>query len=182
MVISTDFGLEVSYDTNFYARISVPYAYRNATCGLCGNFNDEPEDDFQTREGETVSSDVVFANSWRALGDDEPGCEAQCEGLDCAGCTADQTALYSNTDHCGILTNSSGPFAACHKQHSPKGFEESCVYDLCVGGGYQPILCQALNTYASECQQNGIQLPSWRRQGFCGMSSSQLTYFKRSSE
>uniref|UniRef100_A0A4W6E0R2 VWFD domain-containing protein n=1 Tax=Lates calcarifer TaxID=8187 RepID=A0A4W6E0R2_LATCA len=159
VVISTDFGLEVSYDTNHYVKISLPYTYQNATCGLCGNFNNNPRDDFITRQGELVSSDVVFANSWQASGDDEPGCEPQCEGLACAGCTEEQT-------------NSSGPFAACHQKLPPQTFVESCVYDLCVGGGYQPILCQALNVYASQCQQNGIQLPSWRRPGFCGMSVS----------
>ncbi len=178
VIVSTDFGLDVSYDADHYVRISVPYTYQNATCGLCGNFNNHPGDDFRTRQGELVSSDVVFANSWQASGDDEPGCGAGCGGLDCAACTVAQTALYSNTAHCGIIQSSSGPFAACHQQLPPQTFVESCVYDLCVGGGYQPILCQALNVYASQCQQNGIQLPSWRRQGFCGMSVSQTTSFQ----
>ena len=178
VIVSTVFGLEVSYDTNHYVRISVPYAYRNATCGLCGNFNGIRQDDFRTRQGEVVSSDVVFANSWQATGDDEPGCGIRCGGLACAACTADQTALYSNADHCGILQSAAGPFAACHQLLSPKSFVESCVFDLCVGEGYQPILCQALNVYASQCQQNGVQLPSWRRQGFCGMSAIQIILIK----
>ncbi|XP_059181102.1 alpha-tectorin-like [Centropristis striata] len=178
VIISTNFGLEVSYDTNHYVRISLPYTYQNATCGLCGNFNNRPEDDFRTRQGELVSSDVVFANSWQAAGDDEPGCEAQCGGLDCAECTEDQTSLYSNNAHCGILQNSSGPFAVCHERLPPQNFVDSCVYDLCVGEGYQPILCQALNSYASECQQNGIQLPSWRRQGFCEIPCPANSHFE----
>uniref|UniRef100_A0A3B3CR74 Uncharacterized protein n=1 Tax=Oryzias melastigma TaxID=30732 RepID=A0A3B3CR74_ORYME len=171
VVVSTDFGLTVSYDTYSHVGISLPYTYQNATCGLCGNFNNQPGDDFRTRQGEVVSSDVVFANSWRASGDDEPGCEPPCEGLECAGCNAAQTALYSNNEHCGILQNSSGPFAPCHQTLPPQNFVDSCVYDLCVGGGYQPILCQALNVYSSQCQQNGIQPESWRRPGFCGMFS-----------
>ncbi|XP_044035416.1 IgGFc-binding protein [Siniperca chuatsi] len=178
VIISTDFGLEVSYDTNHYVRISVPYSYQNATCGLCGNFNNDPRDDLRTRRGEVVSSDVVFANSWQASGDNEPGCEAQCGGLDCAACTEAQTDLYSSTAHCGILQSSSGPFAACRQQLPPQTFVESCVYDLCVGGGYQPILCQALNVYASQCQQNGIQLPSWRRQGFCEIPCPANSHFE----
>lgn len=169
MIVSTNFGLEVSYDTNHHVRIRVPFTYQTATCGLCGNFNNRRGDDFRTRQGEVVSSDVVFANSWRASGDNEPGCMARCGGLACAGCTQGQTALYSNAAHCGILQNRSGPFAACHQRLPPQIFVDSCVYDLCVAGGYQPILCQALNGYASQCQQNGIQLPSWRRRGFCGM-------------
>uniref|UniRef100_I3KI08 VWFD domain-containing protein n=1 Tax=Oreochromis niloticus TaxID=8128 RepID=I3KI08_ORENI len=178
VVVSTDFGLMVSYDTNHYVQISVPYTYQNATCGLCGNFNNQPQDDFRTRQGELVSSDVVFADSWRASEDDDPGCGPQCAGLACAGCTAQQTALYSNTDHCGILSSSSGPFAACHQQLPPRSFVDSCVYDLCVGGGYQPILCQALSVYASQCQQNGIQLQSWRRPGFCEIPCPANSHFE----
>ncbi|XP_026018809.1 alpha-tectorin-like [Astatotilapia calliptera] len=176
--VSTDFGLVVSYDTNHYVQISLPYAYQNGTCGLCGNFNGIRRDDFQTRDGEVVSSDVVFANSWQASGDDEPGCGPQCGGLDCAVCSVEETALYSNTDHCGILSSSSGPFAACHEQLPPQSIVDSCVYDLCVGEGYQPILCQALTVYASQCQQSGIQLPSWRRPGFCEIPCPANSHFE----
>ncbi|CAG5906659.1 unnamed protein product [Menidia menidia] len=178
VIVSTNFGLLVSYDTNHHVRISVPYTYQNATCGLCGNFNNHPNDDFQTRDGEVVSSDVVFANSWKASGDDEPGCEAQCGGLACAACTGAQRALYGNAAHCGILQSSSGPFASCHQRFPPQTFAESCIYDLCVGGGYQPILCQALNVYASQCQQNGIQLPSWRSPGFCEIPCPANSHFE----
>uniref|UniRef100_A0A672F9V1 VWFD domain-containing protein n=1 Tax=Salarias fasciatus TaxID=181472 RepID=A0A672F9V1_SALFA len=177
VVINTDFGLEVSYDTNHHVRISVPLNYRNSTCGLCGNFNNRPEDDFRTRQGEIVSSDVDFANSWRASGDDEPSCNVRCGGLDCSGCTAEQTELYSTTAHCGIIQSSSGPFAACHQQHPPQRFVESCVYDLCVGGGYQPFLCQAIEAYATQCQQNGVQV-SWRRPGFCEIPCPANSHFE----
>uniref|UniRef100_A0A3Q1J492 VWFD domain-containing protein n=1 Tax=Anabas testudineus TaxID=64144 RepID=A0A3Q1J492_ANATE len=178
VVVSTDFGLEVSYDNYHYVTISVPYTYQNATCGLCGNFNNDPSDDFRTRQGVVVSSDVVFANSWQTSGDDEPECNVRCGGLSCAACTEDQRELYSNADHCGILSSTSGPFAVCQQRLPPQSFVESCVYDLCVGGGYQPILCQALNVYASQCQQNGIQLPNWRRQGFCEIPCPANSHFE----
>ncbi|XP_019119324.2 alpha-tectorin [Larimichthys crocea] len=178
VIISTDFGLEVSYNKYYRLRISVPYTYQNATCGLCGNFNNIPGDDFRTPQGEVVDSDVDFANSWKASGDDEPGCEPVCAGLDCAACTRDQTALYSDNAYCGILLSESGPFAACHQRLPPEAFVQSCVFDLCVAGGYQPILCQALTTYASQCQQIGIQVPSWRRQGFCEIPCPSNSHFE----
>uniref|UniRef100_A0A7N6FAI2 Uncharacterized protein n=1 Tax=Anabas testudineus TaxID=64144 RepID=A0A7N6FAI2_ANATE len=184
VVVSTDFGLQVSYDNYHHVRISVPNTYQNATCGLCGNFNNDHSDDFRTRQGAVVSSDVGFANSWKTSGhdedkdDDDHECGVHCEGLSCAACTEDQSALYNNADHCGILLSNSGPFAVCHQQLPPQSFVESCVYDLCVGGGYQPILCQALNVYASQCQQNGIQLPNWRRQGFCEIICPANSHFE----
>ncbi|XP_041941221.1 alpha-tectorin-like isoform X1 [Alosa sapidissima] len=179
VAVSTDFGLLVTYDANHYVRISVPYEYQNATCGLCGNFNFQPNDDFRTRGGQLVSSDVEFANSWKAEGDTDPGCQdVRCAGLACASCTHSQRTLYGNTAHCGILSNSVGPFASCHSRLSSQTFIENCVYDLCVGDGYQPILCQALNVYAAQCQQEGIQLGQWRSQGFCEIPCPANSHFE----
>ena len=169
VAVSTDFGLVVTYDAYSYVTISVPYDYQNGTCGLCGNFNYRPEDDYRTPSGEILSSDLDFGNSWKTTSDTDPGCEnTHCSGLTCAACTTNQNSLYSSSDYCGIMGDPSGPFASCHSRLDPQTFIESCVYDLCVGGGYQPILCRALNVYAAQCQQQGIQLGQWRRQGFCG--------------
>ncbi|XP_072530492.1 alpha-tectorin-like [Salminus brasiliensis] len=179
VAISTDFGLVVTYDAYSYVTISVPYDYQNATCGLCGNFNYHPDDDFRTPLGDVLSSDVDFANSWKASGDTDPGCQnTHCSGLRCAACTTVQRNLYSNSDYCGILADSAGPFTSCHSSLAPQTFIENCIYDLCVGGGYQPILCQALNVYAAQCQQQGIQLGQWRRQGFCEISCPRHSHFE----
>ncbi|KAI2658249.1 Alpha-tectorin [Labeo rohita] len=156
LAISTDFGLLVTYDAYSYVSISVPYDYFNATCGLCGNFNLHPEDDYRSPSGEILSSDVDFANSWKVESDTDPECHnVRCTGLACAVCTTDEMTLYSDSNHCGILEDIFGPFAACHSVHAPQTYIENCVYDLCLGGGYQPILCQALNVYATQCQQQG---------------------------
>nr|XP_055031164.1 alpha-tectorin isoform X1 [Misgurnus anguillicaudatus] len=168
LVISTDFGLVVTYDAYSWVTISVPYEYQNATCGLCGNFNLHPEDDFRSRSGEILSSDVDFANSWQVDGDTDPGCHnVRCTGLACLDCSTNDISVYSDTNHCGILGDVFGPFAACQSVLAPQTYVENCVYDLCLGGGYQPILCQALNVYAAQCQQHGVQLGQWRQQGFC---------------
>ncbi|XP_076007714.1 alpha-tectorin isoform X2 [Genypterus blacodes] len=176
VVVSTDFGLAVSFDTYSYVRVGVPYTYQNATCGLCGDFNNNPSDDFRTRHGQVVSSDVAFAQSWRASGDDEPGCEAVCQ--DCHACSRAQTDLYNSAAHCGILQSSSGPFAACHRGLPPQSHVENCVIDLCVGEGYQPILCSALTVYANLCQQNRVQLPRWRSPGFCEIPCPANSHFE----
>ncbi|XP_030630870.1 alpha-tectorin [Chanos chanos] len=179
LAVSTDFGLVVTYDANHYVRISVPYDYQNATCGLCGNFNHNPGDDFRTRAGEILSSDVDFANSWRVSGDTDPDCQdVSCSGLACAACSAAQRSLYNNAAHCGILSDPSGPFSPCHSQLAPENFVENCVYDLCVGGGYQPILCQALSVYSAQCQQLGIQPELWRGQGFCEIPCPANSHFE----
>ncbi|XP_077065364.1 alpha-tectorin-like isoform X1 [Siphateles boraxobius] len=179
LVISTDFGLLVTYDAYSYVTISVPYDYQNATCGLCGNYNLHPEDDFRSVSGEILSSDVDFANSWKAEGDTDPECHnVRCTGLACAVCTSSEMSLYSDTNHCGILGDVSGPFASCHSVFSPQTYIENCVYDLCLGGGYQPILCQALNVYSAQCQQQGVQLGHWRQPGFCEILCPERSHFE----
>ncbi|KAK7919616.1 hypothetical protein WMY93_010900 [Mugilogobius chulae] len=165
IVVTTIFGLEVSYDANHHVVIKVPYSYHGATCGLCGNFNSNRTDDFQTPQGEIVSV-VEFGNSWRVVKDDEPDCESVCEGSDCGDCPEDMKVLYASTEHCGILQDSSGPFAACHQVLSPEPFVHNCVFDLCLERE-EHILCQALAVYAHHCQENGVQVASWRKPGFC---------------
>ncbi|XP_016101336.1 uncharacterized protein [Sinocyclocheilus grahami] len=179
LAISTDFGLLVTYDAYSYVSISVPYDYFNSTCGLCGNFNLHPEDDFCSPSGEILSSDVDFANSWKVQSDTDPECHnVRCTGLACAVCTTDEMTLYSDSNHCGILEDVVGPFADCHPMHAPQTYIENCVYDLCLGGGYQPILCQALNVYATQCQQQGVQLGQWRQQGFCEIQCPVHSHFE----
>ncbi|XP_073684023.1 IgGFc-binding protein [Garra rufa] len=179
LAISTDFGLLVTYDAYSYVSISVPYDYFNATCGLCGNFNLHPEDDFRSPSGEVLSSDVDFANSWMVQSDTDPECHnVRCTGLACAVCTTDETTLYGDSNHCGILEDVFGPFADCHSVHAPQTYKENCVYDLCLGGGYQPILCQALNVYATQCQQQGVHLGQWRQQGFCEIQCPEHSHFE----
>ncbi|KAA0724935.1 Alpha-tectorin Precursor [Triplophysa tibetana] len=179
LAISTDFGLVVTYDAYSWVTISVPYEYQNATCGLCGNFNLHPEDDFRSPSGEILSSDVDFANSWKAVGDTDPGCHSvRCMGLACADCSDDEMSVYGDTNHCGILGAVFGPFSACHSVFSAQTYMDSCMYDLCLGGGYQPILCQALNVYAAQCQQQGVQLGQWRRGGFCEIQCPEHSHFE----
>nr|XP_017214054.1 uncharacterized protein si:ch211-39f2.3 isoform X2 [Danio rerio] len=179
LLISTDFGLLVTYDAFSYVRISVPYDYQNTTCGLCGNYNLQSDDDFHSPSGEILSSDVDFANSWKVDSDTDPECHnVRCTGLACAVCTTDETNRYSDTNHCGILGDVAGPFAACQSILAPQTYMENCVYDLCLGEGYQPILCQALNVYATQCQQQGVHLGQWRQQGFCEIQCPEHSHFE----
>lgn len=169
VVVKTVFGLEVSYDTNHYVKIQVPNSYQGATCGLCGNFNNIPDDDFQTPEGDIVSA-AVFGNSWKVLQADEAECGDGCEGQDCGQCTEEQMAVFTAHDLCGILRDSSGPFAECHQVLSPDDFVGICVYDLCLQGGAMHNICPALETYSRQCQELGVTLLNWRGPELCGMS------------
>lgn len=168
LVVSTDLGLEVSYDTNHYVKIQVPSDYQGAISGLCGNFNNDADDDFRTPEGDVVNA-ADFGNSWKEAQADEAECEDHvCE--DCH-CPQDQRAVFLGPELCGILKNTTGPFATCHPKLSPNNFVEDCVFDMCLDGRHQHVLCESLNLYSSQCQEQGITLPNWRGPELCGMST-----------
>ncbi len=43
--LETDFGLRVSFDCHWFVDISLPTFYRNSVRGICGNLNEDPDDD-----------------------------------------------------------------------------------------------------------------------------------------
>ncbi len=53
-VLRTDFGLVVSWNGKRNARIEISLDYWNATCGLCGVFDGEPDNDFTIPDGTLV--------------------------------------------------------------------------------------------------------------------------------
>lgn len=53
--IQTYFGVSIRYDGEDTAHIQVPFDYWNATCGLCGTFDDDRDNDFRLPDGTKVS-------------------------------------------------------------------------------------------------------------------------------
>ena len=49
--VVTKFGLEVKWTGESKIEIVAPPSWKNATCGLCGNFNDYPTDDWTVGPG-----------------------------------------------------------------------------------------------------------------------------------
>ena len=64
MQIKTLFGLEINFNKpiNAYSPgsyVHLPDAYANQVCGLCGNFNGNPDDDFVDRNNNPVPIDTT---------------------------------------------------------------------------------------------------------------------------
>lgn len=58
-------GITVLWDGKYAVYVHVSTNHRNRTCGLCGNYNGLPDDDFMTYDRQQVSSVAKFGNSWR---------------------------------------------------------------------------------------------------------------------
>ncbi|XP_006036205.3 IgGFc-binding protein-like isoform X1 [Alligator sinensis] len=162
--IKTNFDMRVSFDWYSYARVILPTTYANAVCGLCGNANGNPDDDFTMKNGSQASDEVQFANSWQV--GEVPGCLAGCTG-DCSVCTEAEKIPYKGDKYCGVLTRKDGPFQACHGVLDPAPFFEDCVFDTCLYKGHRDTLCSIIGAYVTACQTQGIQIRQWRSTTFC---------------
>lgn len=160
-IITTDFGLSVSYDGSWVVQITVPGNYTGSTCGLCGNFNGDSSDDFRLQSGTLTSSASEFGADWR-LGDDTT-------------CNDDETGDSSCQDPsraqsmCAIISDSQGPLSFCHANIDPQIYFDDCVFDLCLSEHRQDVLCRSIETYVGACQSANVRIYPWRETTTCGM-------------
>ncbi|KAF7242403.1 IgGFc-binding protein [Varanus komodoensis] len=176
-VLQTEFGLQVTYDWKWHLVITLPSSYYNATCGLCGNFNRDPRDDMALPNGTMVSSVTSWASSWRVK-DRDPFCWDSCQG-NCPTCDESKKELYGSNAHCGIIRNASaGPFRECHAKVNPDDFFDSCIYDVCLNGGAQGFLCQALEAYAKTCRKAGALIYDWRTPSGCALQCPENSHYE----
>ncbi|NXK15337.1 FCGBP protein, partial [Herpetotheres cachinnans] len=162
--IKTDFDVIVTFDWYSYARVILPSTYSQAVCGLCGNANGDPQDDFALPSGQLANDEIQFADSWKVA--DIPGCWAGCTE-DCKFCTEAQKRIYRGDKHCGLLIKKQGPFAACHSAIDPAPYFDDCLFDTCIYKGHQETVCQSISAYVTACQSQGIRIRQWRTAIFC---------------
>ncbi|XP_058503787.1 IgGFc-binding protein-like [Solea solea] len=168
VLIETDFGLTVRYDWNHQLIVTLSSSFAGKTCGLCGNFNGNPDDDFTTPSGTQTRGAVAFGRSWKVPGLVKDAlCRDDCVG-GCEKCEDKLMKKWEGNSFCGLITLVvNGPFSKCHSIMDPHTYLENCKYDVCMGGGNHHFLCQALEAYADACQDVGIQVQDWRKEAKC---------------
>lgn len=164
-VVETAAGMTVTFDWRSTVRVTLPSSYQGSVCGLCGNYNGKAQDDLTMWNGQKASNGAKLGEGWQvAL---VPGCSSACEGPQCQACSKSQTKEYQDQKYCGIIADKTGPFKDCHKHVDPAPYLEDCVYDACQYHGHRGTICEAVETYASVCQSQGVTIQSWRRDDFC---------------
>nr|XP_020479269.1 mucin-5AC-like isoform X1 [Monopterus albus] len=106
LVIEANNGLILMWDrkTSLFIRLSPKYKGR--VCGLCGNYDDNANNDFTTRCHAMVVNPLVFGNSWKNL----PSCpDAQSIT---SPCTENPYRQSWAQKQCSIIQ--SDIFSACH--------------------------------------------------------------------
>ncbi|XP_074768584.1 IgGFc-binding protein-like [Athene noctua] len=174
VVVTTDFGLNVKFDGNHRAEITLPSTYMSKVCGICGNYNGHKADDFLNPDGEMEANSASLGNSWQVYND------SRCLPDDghTPNCTADEKHMIQSNEYCGLITEPNGPFQNCHSVVDPQSYSESCQYDLCELHLNNAALCQNLQAYADVCQAAGVQLTPWRNATFCPLACSANSHYE----
>ena len=163
-------GLTIHWDGHSSLYIKLPPLYANKTCGLCGNFNGNPEDDFTSSSGDIKSSAKGFGDTWKRLKVGEE-CISNVESVSKA--VSGQNHLYKSdnnirniNDPCNILLSSS--FLPCHKIVSPIPYIKRCNFDVAHCNSSQNVscTCDSLTQYSRECASKNVVLV-WRNDKLC---------------
>ncbi|NXC37851.1 FCGBP protein, partial [Penelope pileata] len=175
LVLQTSSGLRLLYNAAAFLLVTIPDAYRGRVCGLGGNFNGDPGDDFQLPDGSAAKSTEEFVTSWMVPLEDAV-CTQGCDG--CPTCDADAAAPYGTGDQCGIIQDPTGPFGACHQRVSPGQYFQQCLHDVCAADGARDALCHSLQAYAAACQAAGAGITAWRTADFCPLSCPPHSHYE----
>ncbi|NWZ86662.1 FCGBP protein, partial [Poecile atricapillus] len=173
--VTTDFGVTVTFDWYSYARVILPTTYSGAVCGLCGNANGDPDDDFVTPGGHRSSNETQLGDSWKV--GDVPGCSPGC-GSECPACDAVKVQTYRGDRYCGVIARAEGPFRECHRVISPEPFLQDCAFDACHYKGHRDTVCQGVSAYVTACQSHGLVVETWRTAEFCALSCPPHSHYE----
>uniref|UniRef100_H3AZN9 Fc gamma binding protein n=1 Tax=Latimeria chalumnae TaxID=7897 RepID=H3AZN9_LATCH len=178
-VVQTSFGVRVAFDWKSRITVTIPSSYAGAVCGLCGNFNRDPKDDLTMKDGQLAPTPTDFGKSWRT--EEIPGCVDGCKGK-CPSCDVTEKRKYESNAFCGKIKDPSGPFRECHSKIDPAGYFEDCAFDVCFYRGRAEILCQAITSYVSDCQDAGVTIYAWRTQEFCSATCAKNSHYELCSD
>jgi len=156
-VILNHSGVIISWDGLYRVGVTVSGTWRGQLCGLCGNFNDNPNDDFLTPTGTLAVSANAFGLSWMTNNSNDNCGELTDPGT----CPSDLMAEAQR--RCNILRGVH--FDRCNDTLDPITFIDSCIFDYCYSdeSDRENFYYNILATYAAACADVGVVLPpTWR--------------------
>ncbi|XP_054850531.1 zonadhesin [Eublepharis macularius] len=173
VTLETSFGLVVKFDGNHLVAIQLPGTYFGKVCGLCGNFNNQSQDDLLMPDGQMAANASQFGNSWKVPGDSDPSCQPDNRQDMDPSCSPQQMDRL-RTSCREILAPK---FRPCHAILDPLPFLQNCLYDMCQYQGISSVLCQSIQAYVEACQARGVGGLSWRNSTFCSPSCPPFSHY-----
>nr|XP_054760001.1 kielin/chordin-like protein [Lytechinus pictus] len=166
IVVHTNIGISLSWDGAHFAEVVADGIWEGQLCGLCGDYNGNPDDDFRASNGTLCGTASEFGNTF--LVGDYAECSCQ-ESIEQTPCLRNDNAdmEFMARDRCSILKEE--PFAAAHALVPPLPFFDACMYDLCACPAHERCLCDVLTAYSHEARKKGIMI-DWQRDNYCAIS------------
>ncbi|XP_065813942.1 IgGFc-binding protein [Labrus bergylta] len=161
IIVETDFGLKVTYDTQSGVVVHLPSTYHSATSGLCGNYNGDVSDDLVGEIGnpeDTAAASVVEE-------DEDVKCDTSCQEASCP--KTDKEKDPDAEKNCDIIKSAQGPFEGCHSTVKPTPYYDACVREMTSRKGDNVLLCSHIQSYVTACQLAGAKIKEWRSDKFC---------------
>ncbi|XP_040264825.1 mucin-6-like [Bufo bufo] len=160
ITIPDKFYISLTWNKNMNLFIKILKLGKESVCGLCGNYNGNMNDDFETRSKYVASTQLEFINSWK----DRPTCMDVNAVVDPCGQNPQRKSWGEKS--CQVLK--SKPFEACNKVVNHQKYFQACLNDACAcdTGGDCECLCEAVQAYAAACLSAGICV-DWRTPDFC---------------
>ena len=147
--VQSPVGLLVKWDGISRAYVTVQPRFRGMTCGLCGTFNSNQNDDLTTKENVVETSVTAFGNSWKV----NPACNDT--QLSKHPCEMQIQRKATAEKLCNRLLQA--PFSRCHHSVDPAdGYIASCMFDVCGCQQGTQCLCSAIAAYVHDCARQGI--------------------------
>ncbi|EFN85665.1 Hemocytin [Harpegnathos saltator] len=162
-----DLRLVLQWDKGTRAYVRLDPEWKGRTMGLCGDYNDNAEDDFKTPSGGISEASVnLFGDSWKK----DTFCPEPKDVPD--ACEQHPGRKLWSLRRCSVLKSS--VFSPCHSEVEVEPYVRNCIFDTCScdSGGDCECLCTALAAYAYECNVKGVPV-KWRTQELCPLQCNE---------
>ncbi|XP_077996405.1 IgGFc-binding protein-like [Glandiceps talaboti] len=166
IVITTNFNTMVKWDGLNTLEVRLPPNMKEHTCGLCGDYNGDPADDFVNRDGIQVNTTSEFGNSWAVTSEDESCTAASDVVIEC-----NQANQQTAETLCSVINDNNGPFAECGEKIGASFISNvyvACIYDACAAPDIAAFkACHVIELFAQVCLDKQVPVGYWRNLTQC---------------
>ncbi|ESP02989.1 hypothetical protein LOTGIDRAFT_230443 [Lottia gigantea] len=178
VVITADFGLEVAWDGGDEVEIFLDKSYVGKTCGICGDFDSDEDNDWRigdyctAAKGQITPNGNIFGHSWVVQDylTEHPTCVADCNAAptDYSGCSDTLYNYYCDR----VFDPEISPFKTCLEvmdEPLRDRLKSTCLFDICqVSNDIELGMCASAERLVNECNKNlDTETGLWRKLGFC---------------